>query len=517
MSGKYHLLLSTNEAYMEQTVVCMSSVLRSNQEKRLQFHILHSEIENAILDQVRKWMKTESDLAELSFYRIHSEDYFFPVKPGDIISCETYFRILAPELLPQDLNKILYMDGDTICLGDLKELWETDIEGYAAASREVAVPEYRKQNLGIGERDFYFQAGVMLLNLQWWREHHITEEILNFIGQHPNILPRWDQDALNAVLSGKVKKIHPKWNTCLDVLPPEQWEQVKPLIVHYTGSQLFKPWFKNSVSEYQKLYLEYRKETPYDSRKLEICKSSRFSFPIHLVPQESRIVLYGAGQYGKAYYLQNQRCHFCEIISWVDKGYGKNIYGRQILPPITLLGMDYDFILVAVSAQYMADSIREELQGMGISSDKILWNSPAFPIKVNELKTHADLKQYFQKVNRLIFCGSDEVTMACLSFLDKHSIQKKIAKFLIQETLDGQKEIMGVEMQMLDEFQYSSDPVLLAVNDGFHIGWLMELYDRGCKEISLLSHSCYQQLCELARNEIDQWKRKRLSLKGGAL
>lgn len=57
MSGKYHLLLSTNEAYMEQTVVCMSSVLRSNQEKRLQFHILHSEIENAILDQVRKWMK----------------------------------------------------------------------------------------------------------------------------------------------------------------------------------------------------------------------------------------------------------------------------------------------------------------------------------------------------------------------------------------------------------------------------------------------------------------------------
>ena len=104
-----------------------------------------------------------------------------------------------------------------------------------------------------------------------------------------------------------------------------------------------------------------------------------------------------------------------------------------------------------------------------------------------------------------------------MRFLDKHSIQKKIAKFLIQETLDGQKEIMGVEMQMLDEFQYSSDPVLLAVNDGFHIGWLMELYDRGCKEISLLSHSCYQQLCELARNEIDQWKRKRLSLKGGAL
>ena len=60
MSETYHLLLSANKAFMEQMVVCMSSILRNNQGKSLHFHILHSEIDNEILEQVKNWMKRES-------------------------------------------------------------------------------------------------------------------------------------------------------------------------------------------------------------------------------------------------------------------------------------------------------------------------------------------------------------------------------------------------------------------------------------------------------------------------
>lgn len=498
MSETFHLLLSANKSFMEQSVVCMSSILRNNQGRNLHFHILHSEIENEILEQVKIWIQRESNLAEISFYFIHPDSYFFPVKPGDTISCETYFRILAAEQLPCELNKILYVDGDTICLGDLTELWETELDGYAAASREAPVPAYRKRNLGMKEQDFYFQAGVMLINLVWWRENDIAKKILNFIKLHPDILPRWDQDALNAILSGRVKKFHSKWNVWLDTLLPEQWEKENPIIVHYTGSQLFKPWFKNSISEFQSLYLEYRKDTPYYDREMKINKSSRLSFPFQLVPSNSRIVLYGAGQFGKAYYLQNMRCGFCKIVSWVDYNFGKVIYGEQVLPPAVLLDIDYDWILIAVSAKSMADNIKEELGGMGIPSDKILWNCPVLPMKVNKLETYEQWKQYILKIDRMVVCGLDKVTMACLMTFERHSLQKKVTKILIPVHLNELKEIMGIEMQALDEFQNSAQSVLLAVNDRFHAGWLTELYDRGCKEVYLLTNDCYLQIKCLA-------------------
>ncbi len=491
MREKYHLLLSANKAYMEQTVVCMNSIMQNNPENVLHFHILHSEIEEDVLEQVQNWVQEKSTSAEVSFYSIHSASYFFPVKPGDTISCETYFRILAPERLPQNLEKILYVDGDTLCLGSLAELWETELEEYAAASREVAVPAYRKQNLGMGDNSFYFQAGVMLINLRWWREHNITEKTLRFIEEHPDILPRWDQDALNAVLAGKIKKIDPKWNVCLDILPAEQWEERNPVIVHYTGSQLFKPWFKNSISEYQLLYLEYKKDTPYCDSEQQLCLSSQLSFPLRLVQPKDRVVLYGAGQFGKAYYLQNKRCGFCEIVSWIDKDYGKEIYGRQILPPVTLLDMDYDRIMIAVSAESMKEEIKSVLQEIGVASEHILWNPPIYPMKVKELKTYAQWEAFFVRTEQLIVCGHDEVAMMCLGYFVEHSARQKIERILI---LGDLKEIAGMEVQNLDGFSYSSAPILLAVNDCFHSAWLAELYDRGCRDVYVLSNTCYEEL-----------------------
>ena len=394
------------------------------------------------------------------------------------------------------------MDADTICLGDLTELWETELNGYAAASREASVPSYRKRNLGISEQDFYFQAGVMLINLRWWRENDVAKKMLNFIKMHPDILPRWDQDALNAILSGKVKRIHSKWNVWLDTLLPEQWEKEKPIIVHYTGSQLYKPWFKNSISgfysnpisEYQSLYLEYRKGTPYYDNELRICKSSRLSFPFQLVPPNSRVVLYGAGQFGKAYFLQNLRCGFCEIVSWVDQNFGAEIYGKQLLPPAVIFGMDFDWVLIAVSTKSMADNIKEELRRMRIPSDKILWSSPVLPMKVNKLETYGQWKQFILETDRMVVGGLDEVTMACLNFFVRHSLEKKVTKILIPVHLNDMKEILEIEMQDLDEFQHSDQPILLAMNERFHARWLTELYDRGCKEVYLLTNDCYQQI-----------------------
>ena len=107
--------------------------------------------------------------------------------------------------------------------------------------------------------------------------------------------------------------------------------------------------------------------------------------------------------------------------------------------------------------------------------------------------------------------------MACLSFFAKHSAQQKIIKILIQEPLNSLEDTMEMEVQNLDEFQYSPYPILLAMNDQFHAGWLMELYDRGCKDIYLVSYDCYRQMCESVRDEIERWKRRSSFPEGGVL
>ena len=124
---------------------------------------------------------------------------------------ETYFRLLAPTLL-DNVEKAIYLDSDIVVCADVAELFDTDVTGYLlAATRDAdtigqidgydpTVYSYLKDQLGMSEPHDYFQAGVLLMNLEKFRQTITAEELLDIATERTW---RWlDQDVLNKVVDG---------------------------------------------------------------------------------------------------------------------------------------------------------------------------------------------------------------------------------------------------------------------------------------------------------------------------
>ena len=190
-----------------------------------------------------------------------------PLYPENHIARTTYYRLMAAELLPNNVDKIIYMDGDMIVIGDIHALWEFDITNYAVAgavdSLQFDDEIYRR--LAFDKKNGYFNAGVELINLRYWREHNISNQAIAYIESHQDSLPFMDQDVINTILADKKAFIPIRYNYQTMYLTkffskaftPEFMNDVllnkeHPVIIHYNGG--VKPW------SWRYYALPYRKE-----------------------------------------------------------------------------------------------------------------------------------------------------------------------------------------------------------------------------------------------------------------
>jgi len=377
IADECHILLSSNNGYLMQAVVSINSILANNTDLKLHFHIFHKEISETDQKTVLQWIEEKESEVQLSFHKIPVEDYVFPIKPGDAVSEETYFRILAPDFLPADVDRVLYVDCDTVTVGSLRELFQLDLTGKAVACAKGGAPQERKDSLGLRVEDQYYQAGVTLINLAYWRKYNISKKVLDFIADNIDILPRWDQDALNAVLVGRYQLLPQKWNTFVCDVPREQKFDEEPIILHYTGFHQHKPWWKNTLSLWQDIFLEYKKGTPYADMELQWYVHDAYQYEETLLATLENVILYGAGNVGKDFYDQNRRKGWCNIVAWADKNYKK--YEKSVFPvqkPKCLFECEYEYVLIAVERERLADEIKNEMIAYGVDEEKIIWLKP---------------------------------------------------------------------------------------------------------------------------------------------
>ncbi|MEC0271442.1 glycosyltransferase family 8 protein [Paenibacillus anseongense] len=180
------------------------------------------------------------------------------------ITKETYFRVGLSKLLDKNIKKVLYLDCDLIVKEDISELWNTNIKKHVLAAVDESCLFYShnkerlKKELGIPKDSPYFNAGVMLLNIEKWRETNTSNRLVNYLQTHPN-LKYMDQDALNAVLHKEWLPLDYKWNYTTyhwDALP-----LVQPAIIHFSGRN--KPW--NSAIRYKDEYFKYLKSSKWNA------------------------------------------------------------------------------------------------------------------------------------------------------------------------------------------------------------------------------------------------------------
>jgi lipopolysaccharide biosynthesis glycosyltransferase len=164
------------------------------------------------------------------------------------------------------------LDCDVIVREEILKLWNTDVAGYAlAATEDVPIFDHVRR-LDFKEDAIYFNAGVMVVNLEYWRKCDARLRFLDCLQQHRTKILFHDQDVLNIVFVEEKKKLPLRWNI-MDVLfaqprliPSLYMQQAKtfmknPAIIHFAGG--LKPWDCKLNNPFQKDYFYFLDRTPW--------------------------------------------------------------------------------------------------------------------------------------------------------------------------------------------------------------------------------------------------------------
>lgn len=270
---------AADDAYAPHAAAMLHSVMRANPPGKVRAHVLHpAEFSSGAIDRIRKMIECLG--GSVAFHDAAESAARGLPAMGDI-SNVMWYRLALPELLP-GTDRLLYLDCDTLVLGALAPLWEIELGGAAIGAVTNVFPPYlvhRPDDLGI-RRHEYFNSGVLLMDLAVWRAQKLGERILQSARAEPGRLVFPDQDALNAELHASWYPLHPRWNcqngifyfgTAEDLLGavPAADARARPMIIHFEGRDLAKPWHYLSTHPYRQAYFDHRAQTPWPVVELE--------------------------------------------------------------------------------------------------------------------------------------------------------------------------------------------------------------------------------------------------------
>lgn len=196
------------------------------------------------------------------------------------------FRLFLCTILPDDIDRCIYLDCDTVIRHSLNEFWETDLGDKVVAAVDDCRSDRYKAELNLDSNSTYTNNGVLLIDLKSWREMNVEKEFLDFIIAHNGDITYVDQGVLNGVLAkkGLVKVVHTKYDAMtvffdfnfkdlMKVRKPEHHlsEQeysetvTDPYIIHYTSCFLSgtRPWNENNNHPFVGDYLKYKAMSPW--------------------------------------------------------------------------------------------------------------------------------------------------------------------------------------------------------------------------------------------------------------
>ena len=250
-----NILCATDENYAPYCGIMLTSLFDSN--KDCHFVVYVFEDGSVTEENVSKYKRLAKKYGNKIVLKTIDESMVkgFPINENAHITIPTYYRLLAADLLPEDVHKFIYLDCDVIVVGDIRPLWEVSLDGLALAGAMDSGPSFDNtcNRLGYPVSFGYINAGVLVFNLDYWREKGLTERIYAFINEESYSLTWMDQDALNGVLY-KEKLILPvRYNFSIMFFNRYYWEKYllqrqqcyfeeceNVVIIHYQGN--IKPW-----------------------------------------------------------------------------------------------------------------------------------------------------------------------------------------------------------------------------------------------------------------------------------
>lgn len=228
-----------------------------------------------------------------------------------------FTRLYAGELLPDDLDKVLYLDGDTIIKGSLKELENWNVTSKTFWGIKDCIGKEYKKNIGIEPNGIYVNAGVLLINLKELRRVSIKEKLSSYMVKYKKLINYADQDVLNGVFNGSIGVLPPQHDV-MSIVVTYTYEEItklrrptnyyrkeeiekaieKPIIIHYTTNmRTIRPWFLDSNHPKKTEFFKYMSISPWKNLKLRkmvfTTKESKIIFYIQKLPKKLSLAILG--------------------------------------------------------------------------------------------------------------------------------------------------------------------------------------------------------------------------------
>lgn len=265
MNETINLLFCVSQRYLGLLVCSLKSIVLHGGYSHYDVYILHSFFDEGMMEAIRRDF---SDSVTFHFIRVENEmTENLPIDGNHMP--ETYYRFLAPFLLPEEMERVLYLDADTLVINPLQELYEMPFDGNAVVgcthTREflAKVNQARQQS---NKAVLHLNPGVLLMNLRYMREHIRLTDVLNSAHkQRTNLIPP-DQFILTSLYGNQVKLADTmRFNLAEQVLRTfntehkhhpvnQEWIREHGVILHYCGFP--KPGDKNFTGQLAPFYEE---------------------------------------------------------------------------------------------------------------------------------------------------------------------------------------------------------------------------------------------------------------------
>ena len=261
-----NLLVTLNAGYLPQLEVMLFSLLRQQGgREEVRVYVAHSSLTPEELEGVRR--RLDCPYCTLVDTRV-PESLFEGAPVTSRYPREMYYRIFAGQLLPPEVDRVLYLDPDLVVINPLEELWNLSMgENLFAAATHIREPlqTINELRLGMKESGPYINSGVMLMNLPAMRRRISQEEVFDYIDKHKNLLMLPDQDVISALYGQQIQTIDPfRYNLsdrmyAMGRLKGEEdremtldWVEKNACIIHYCGRN--KPWKEPYVGSLGRYY-----------------------------------------------------------------------------------------------------------------------------------------------------------------------------------------------------------------------------------------------------------------------
>ena len=196
----------------------------------------------------------------------------------------SYCRLFLDQILPDDVDRVLYLDSDVLILGDLQDLWNIDLKGKCVAGVTDCLSNKYYEMLEMSKTSHYCNSGVQLQDLWQWKKQKVGDKVRAYVHKSGGYIFFMEQTVYNVVLQDKILILPPKYNTytlmqCLSykeimkLRNPRDYytekeikEAIKdPRIVHLTSTFIIRnrAWFEDNNHPMKDTYKKYKMMTPW--------------------------------------------------------------------------------------------------------------------------------------------------------------------------------------------------------------------------------------------------------------